>query len=147
MADNGDSAMRLRFHHLGVVVDDIAARRPFYLGVLGYAIRTDVIHDPLQGAYVQFLALPGADHYLELVAPDGPQSKLARASKRGLPLHHVCYATPAIEASLRNLAEAGAMVIQDPVPAVAFDGRRIAWLVNDEGVLLELVEQGGPGEL
>jgi methylmalonyl-CoA/ethylmalonyl-CoA epimerase len=138
---------RLRFHHVGVVVQDIDAQRQFYVESLGYTVRTEVIHDPLQGAFVQFLALPGADHYVELVAPDGPESKLVRASRRGLPLHHLCYATPAIEASLRSLAAAGALVFQEPVPAVAFGGRRIAWLANEAGLLIELVEQGAPGEL
>jgi methylmalonyl-CoA/ethylmalonyl-CoA epimerase len=138
---------QLRFHHVGVVVADIHTRRQFYVESLGYSARTGVIHDPLQGAFVQFLALPQADHYLELVAPDAPDSKLARAAKRALPLHHLCYATPAIEAALGRLAAGGALVFQEPVPAVAFSGLRIAWVVNEEGLLVELLEQGGPGEL
>ena len=33
------------------------------------------------------------------------------------------------------------MVIQEPTPAVAFGGRRIAWLMGDDRVLTELVER------
>jgi methylmalonyl-CoA/ethylmalonyl-CoA epimerase len=140
------SAVHLRFHHIGIVVDDIDNRRRFYEESLGYTARTGVIHDPVQSAFVQFLVLHQADHYLELVAPDGPASKLALASKKGQPLNHLCYATPAIEAALESFAEAGSLVFQLPVPAVAFNGRRIAWLMNSEGLLIELVEQGAPSD-
>ena len=37
----------------------------------------------MQTAYVQFLALAGESMFLELVAPDGPGSKLAHALARG----------------------------------------------------------------
>jgi methylmalonyl-CoA/ethylmalonyl-CoA epimerase len=50
-----------------------------------------VLHDRLQTAFVQFLKLAGDRTYLELVAPDGHESKLMNAAKRG-GLNHLCYA-------------------------------------------------------
>ena len=137
----------LKLHHIGVVVREIEEHRAFYVQSLGYRPVTGVIHDPLQTAYVQFLAIPGADHYLELVAPDGSNSKLAKASLAGSPLNHLCYSTPGIEEALRELAAAGALLVQNPVPAVAFEGRRIAWLFSPDQLLTELVERGPPGSL
>src|SRR5262249_46806044 len=102
---------------------------------------------PRQTAYVQFLSIPGADHYLELVAPDGAASKLMKASRAGVPLNHLCYSTPGIEDALGKLAAAGALMVQDPVPAVAFGGRRIAWILSPDQMLTELVERGPPGTL
>jgi methylmalonyl-CoA/ethylmalonyl-CoA epimerase len=40
------------------------------------------MHDAAQTAYVQFLRLPGETSFIEFVAPDGPQSKLAAAIKK-----------------------------------------------------------------
>jgi len=140
------SALQLRLHHVGIVVADIDEKRRFY-EALGYTLRTGVIHDPVQTAYVQFLQLGDGDTFIELVAPDGPESRLARASKKGLPLNHLCYATTGIDATLEYLETQGALVVHSPVPAVAFDGRPIAWVMGPDGVLMELVEDGGPGAL
>jgi hypothetical protein len=45
------------------------------------------------------------------------------------------------------LKESACFVIQNPVPAVAFDGRFIAWLMTPDGLLIEIVERGPEGSL
>jgi catechol 2,3-dioxygenase-like lactoylglutathione lyase family enzyme len=137
----------LRLHHTGILVREIEPAAARYVRRMGYWLRTEKLHDPVQTAYVQFLALPGERTLLELVAPDGPQSRLANAASKGGGLHHLCYATPDIEASCGDWRASGFFLIRDPTPAVAFRGRRIAWLMSPEHVLLELVEQGREGEL
>ena len=81
----------LRFHHIGLVVRAIEEFRAFYVDVLQYSPRTPVIHDPIQTAFVQFFSIRGSDHYIELVAPDSDRSKLWKASRKGMPLNHLCY--------------------------------------------------------
>jgi methylmalonyl-CoA/ethylmalonyl-CoA epimerase len=137
----------LRLHHVGVAVRTIEESRPFYINALGYRERTPVIHDPVQTAYVQFFSIPGADHYIELVAPDSATSKLREASRKGLPLNHLCYSCANIANSVAYLKESGCFIIQGPVPAVAFDGRLIAWLMTPDSLLTELVERGPEGSL
>jgi methylmalonyl-CoA/ethylmalonyl-CoA epimerase len=137
----------LRLHHIGVVVRGIEEFRAFYVDVLRYRERTPVIHDPIQTAFVQFLRIPGADHYLELVAPDSENSKLRTAARRGPALNHLCYSCDNITAMISFMKESGCLVIQDPVPAVAFDGRFIAWLMAPDGLLIEVVERGLEGSL
>jgi hypothetical protein len=73
----------LALHHVGFAVAAIELTTRSYVTRYGYAIRTPVIHDPLQTAFVQFLALPGDHVYLELVSPDGPASRLSSAVRRG----------------------------------------------------------------
>jgi methylmalonyl-CoA/ethylmalonyl-CoA epimerase len=138
--------MQLDLHHIGVAVEDIAEKREAYR-VLGYIERTDIIHDPVQTAYVQFFQVPGADHYLELVAPDGPRSKLEKATKRKQPLHHLCYAVSDIFAACHLLQESGWWLVSEPTPAVAFDQRNIAWLASPDLLIIELVERGPAGSL
>ncbi len=143
----GAPAGGLGLHHVGVLVADIPAAAADYARRFGYGPRTGVIHDPEQTAFVQFLALPGVPTYLELVSPDGPGSKLANALARGGGLNHLCYDCDDIEATCDRLREDGLMLVRAPVPAAAFEGRRIAWLVGRDRIPVELVERGAPGEL
>jgi methylmalonyl-CoA/ethylmalonyl-CoA epimerase len=137
----------LRLHHIGLVVRAIEESRTFYLDVLQYRERTPIIHDPIQTAFVQFFSIPGSDHYIELVAPDSDTSKLREASRKGKPLNHLCYSCHNIAHMVSFLKESGCIVRQDLIPAVAFDGRFIAWLMTPVGLLIELVERGPEGSL
>ncbi|HUD73188.1 MAG TPA: VOC family protein [Dongiaceae bacterium] len=134
--------MTTRLHHIGIAVHDLAAAQEELTRLLGYRVRSVVIHDPVQTAHVQFLQLEGDPACVELVTPDGPASKLTGALKRGGGLNHLCYAVDDIEAACRRLSEGGMLIVQEPVAAVAFPGRRIAWLMGGARVLTELVEEG-----
>ena len=134
-------------HHVGVLVPDLAQATATQKESFGYLAASDIIHDPTQTAYAQFLRLPGSPIFLELITPDGPQSKIANALGKGGGLHHICYATTGIEQACEDLRAKGSFVIQRPVPAVAFPGRRIAWLMQPDKTLVELVEKGRDGEL
>jgi methylmalonyl-CoA/ethylmalonyl-CoA epimerase len=135
----------LRLHHIGVVVPRIEEFHTFYVDVLQYKQCTSVIHDPVQTAFIQFFEIPGSDHYLELVAPDSETSKLQKAARKRQSLNHLCYSCENIVRSVALLKESGCLVIQNPVAAVAFDGRLIAWLMTTHGLLLEIVERGLEG--
>ena len=111
-----------------------------YINCFGYVLATLVIHDPLQTAFVQFLKLAGDRTYLEFVAPDGPESKLVSASKRG-GLNHLCYTVGPLEEAVAQLEQAEARVISEPKPGVAFGGRRICWLCGEDPLRIELVER------
>jgi methylmalonyl-CoA/ethylmalonyl-CoA epimerase len=142
-----DASYGFKLHHVGIVTPVIEEQRAFYVDVLKYRQITAVIHDPIQTAFVQFFAIPGADHYIELVAPDSESSKLQRAARKGLPLNHLCYSCENTAEALSFLKESGCMMISDIVPAVAFDGRSIAWVMSPDGLLIELVERGPEGSL
>lgn len=134
-----------RLHHVGHLVRDIEVATTRFRDVLGYRVESDVIHDPVQTAYVRFLRKPGADHWLELVSPAGDGGKLARALESGVTLHHYCHETDDIDAALAHARDNGFAVIAAPVPAVAFPGRRIAWVMDRSRLLVEFVESGeGP---
>lgn len=139
--------MNLTLHHIGVLVGDIPKTAAFYTECLGYKRESDIIHDPAQSAYVQFFRLPPDRVYLELVSPDRPNSKLSNALKKGGGLNHVCYAIDDITTGCEELRTCGLFLISSPLPAVAFKGRRIAWLMGKDRVIIELVERGKEGEL
>jgi methylmalonyl-CoA/ethylmalonyl-CoA epimerase len=137
----------LSLHHVGVAVNDISQAADSFIARFGYKVKSAVIHDPAQTAHVQFLQLPGDSVYLELVSPDRSDSKLTNALNKGGGLNHICYSTSDIDACCRQLRALGLFLLQAPVPAAAFPGRRIAWFMGQDRVPIELVEKGPPGEL
>jgi methylmalonyl-CoA/ethylmalonyl-CoA epimerase len=134
--------MRFQMHHVGIVVEDLAASASEYVRRYGYEIVSSPIEDPVQTAIVQFLRLPGAATYLELVTPRGEDSKLRGALKQKRHLNHVCYAVDDIDAVCAGLRDDGMFLLQAPVVASAFRPRRIAWLMGSDGIPVELVEAG-----
>jgi methylmalonyl-CoA/ethylmalonyl-CoA epimerase len=133
-------------HHVGYAVKAIESVSEVYVTRFGYALRTPVIHDPSQTALVQFLSLPGDRVYLEFVSPDGPESRLANAVRKGGGLNHLCYIADNLEQAVDWLVQSGLILVSPPLPAVAFAGRRICWLVGDDLLPIELVERTDLGD-
>ena len=135
------AAPRLTLHHVGVLVSEVAEAAASYTARFGYEVVGPAVHDPNQTAWVQFLRLPGDTVYLELVAPDGAKGRLNSALEKGGGVHHLCYATEDIEGTCSQLRGQGLFLIHAPESARAFGGRRIAWLMGKDRVLVELVER------
>ena len=131
----------LSLHHIGYAVKEIDSSAAAYVARYGYQLSTPVIHDPLQTALVQFLRLSTDQAFLEFVAPDGPESKLTNAVKRGGGLNHLCYICGPIEEAIAHLEATGMRLISEPKPGLAFAGRRICWLLGDDRLPIELVER------
>jgi methylmalonyl-CoA/ethylmalonyl-CoA epimerase len=136
----------LRLHHIGYAVKQIGPLAEIYTQRYGYEFSTPIIHDPLQTALVQFLRLHGDQAYLEFVAPDGPESKLAFAAKRG-GLNHLCYSCGPLEQAIAELEDTGARLLSEPQTAVAFAGRRICWIIGEDPLPIELVERRDDDDL
>jgi methylmalonyl-CoA/ethylmalonyl-CoA epimerase len=132
-------------HHVGILVSNIEQATEDYIRRYGFEIRSPIVHDPNQTAYVRFLSLQGDSVFVELVSPDRPESKLSNALRKGGGLNHLCYAVDDIEFACKELREQGMYLLQKPVQAVAFPGRRIAWLIGGDRIPIELVERGPDG--
>jgi methylmalonyl-CoA/ethylmalonyl-CoA epimerase len=135
------AAPSLILHHVGYAVKEIEPMTALYVERFGYEIASPVIHDPLQTALVQFLRIPGSPTYLEFVAPDGPASVLANVVAKGGGLNHLCYTCGPLEEAIEYLRATQMVPLSEPKPAVAFDGRRICWLMGRDRSPVELVER------
>jgi methylmalonyl-CoA/ethylmalonyl-CoA epimerase len=129
-----------RFHHVGIAVRRLDTATSSYQDLFGYRLVSGPYDDPVQRVSVCFLSRGGEDTVLELVAPLGPDSPIDRVLKKGGGPYHVCYEVPDISAAISHLRERDTFLISGPVPAVAFDGRTIAWLMTGASLLVELVE-------
>jgi len=135
--------MQRRFHHVGFVVPDIARGMEGFVRSLAAAWDGRVFEDPLQKVRVAFLAARPGDPLIELVEPVGEDSPVRRfLTDRGGGLHHVCYEVADLEEQMNDLKARGSTIVRRPRPAVAFGGRRIAWVVTPEKLVVELLERG-----
>lgn len=134
-----------QLHHVGVLVKDIEAETRNFVERFRYVIESSIIEDRTQTAWVRFLRQEGASSWIELITPNGEDSKLTSALKTGGGLHHFCYEVVDLEMARNDLRKAGMMLLGAAVPAAAFPGRSIAWLMGLNRILVELLEAGnGP---
>lgn len=135
-------ATPLRLHHVGFVVANIEQAMPGFLRSLAAEWDGQVFHDPLQRVRVAFLATRKEDPLIELVEAAGDDSPVLRfLQERGGGLHHLCYEVANLEDELAEFRARGAVIAKRPKPAVAFAGRRIAWVISAEKLLIELLEE------
>jgi methylmalonyl-CoA/ethylmalonyl-CoA epimerase len=130
------------FHHVGYVVSSIADIGGDFARSLGAEWDGVIIHDPLQEARVTFLRCGGPETpAVELVEPAGDKSPLHKIVAKGGGLHHICYEVDSLDAQLAQSRAAGCLVVKNPLPAVAFGGRRIAWAYTRQKLLVEYLER------
>jgi methylmalonyl-CoA/ethylmalonyl-CoA epimerase len=132
---------RFRYHHVGIAVQDLKTAIPAYKKFFGYELVSGPFDDPIQKVSVCFLTLKTGDPLIELVAPLGPVSPIDRILKRGGGTYHICYEVSDLGAAIEHMRKLGALLLNDPAPAVAFAMRNIAWLMAAEAnLLVELLQ-------
>jgi len=136
-----DEVRPLALHHVGFVVADIASAMEGFLRSLNASWNQQIWEDPLQRVKVAFLTTSPGVPQIELVEPVGDRSPVRKfLVEKGGGLHHCCYETDNLKAELQAFRSRRAILVRPPQPAVAFGGRRIAWLLTQENLLVELLE-------
>ena len=145
-------AKRFRLHHVGLAVAEFEPALEFLTGFLGYRAVLGPFDDPIQKVRVLFLtaAAPAVSAEsgpasepaeLELVAPLTADSPIrSMLAKSGGGTYHSCFETADLDGALDDARAQGCVVVSMPAPAVAFEGRRIAWIYTPTRLLVELVE-------
>ncbi len=129
------------FHHVGFVVASIQDSVQSFAASLEAIWDGEIIHDPNQVVRVTFLrGKHAADPLVELVEPAGEKSPVLSFLQRGGGLHHICYQVDNLEEQLRRSRAAAGLITRPPLPAVAFGGRRIAWVYTKNKLLIEYLE-------
>lgn len=130
-----------RFHHLGVATTSLKRDVRAY-GLIGYRPEGKEFADERQGVRGQFLAENGAPR-LELLEPLPGSETLSPFLAHGVKCYHHAYEVDAIDAAIEALRAAHAKLIRPPTPAVAFQERRIAFLMLPNGWIVELIDSPG----
>ena len=131
-----------KLRHVGVAVPSLNPATDTLSTLFGYRVISGPFDDPIQKVSVNFLTQSDNDvAEIELIAPLGQDSPItAMLAKSGGGAYHLCFETSDIEQALVHAKNNGCIVISGPVPAVAFNGRRIAWIYTKSRQLFELVE-------
>jgi methylmalonyl-CoA epimerase len=130
-----------RLDHLGIAVADLEAARRRYVDDLGFA---EVARETLPEQGIVALLLDGGNCRVELIAPHGEKSPIARfLDRRGEGLQQAAFEVESMDEALAALAERGIAPIAPP--SMGAGGLRICFLhpMDTHGVLLELVEYPG----
>lgn len=141
----GSSAAGVSFvvHHLGIAVPDMEAAIRSYQEALGLVLVGGPVDDPIQRVRVCFLASsPSSEVSLELISPLAGSSPIDQYLSKGVGAYHVCYRVADMPRALEHMRAAGCVLVSGPVPATAFGGKPIAWLLLPSRQLVELVEGG-----
>jgi methylmalonyl-CoA/ethylmalonyl-CoA epimerase len=125
--------------HIGIVVGSVEGAVTYYLEQFGLRTVGARIVDPLQDVELQFLE-DDRGVRLELIRPLSADSPAARALKYGGGLNHICYRVADLQSSVNALLATDAKLVRAPQPAVAFNGRSVAFLYTRQRELVELVE-------
>ena len=126
-------------HHIGIAVADLEAALPFYRQAFGFTVASGPFDDPIQKVKVCFVGC--APCLIELIAPLAQDSPINRTLAKGIGAYHLCYEVDEVPATLDALRAQGCLPVSGPVPAVAFGGRKIAWLMTPTQQLVEILER------
>ncbi len=128
-----------KIDHIAIVVEDLERALGVYRDALGMTV-TDVREMPEQDVKMAFL--PTGDSEIELLEPINPDSGIARyLAKRGEGLHHICLEVDDIEATLADLKDRGAQLIDETPKRGAYGKIAFIHPKGAHGVLIELVER------
>ena len=131
--------MFTRIDHIGVAVNEIDASLKLYSEAFGLqVVHREVVEE--QG--VEAVLLDVGENHVELLAPLGPETPVGKfLARKGPGLHHVAYQVSDIEATLRELKDAGLELI-DEQPRIGIRASRVAFLHprSSDGVLTEIVQ-------
>lgn len=135
----------LVFHHIGVACNAEAFTRGSdrqSLELLGYSAEGEPWVDERLGMRGQFMVGGNGAPRVELVAPQGDQSPVQSWLKQGVKLYHLAFLATDFFAEIERMQAQRAKLMFPPTPAVAFDSRRIAFVMLPNLLLVEIIEKG-----
>jgi methylmalonyl-CoA/ethylmalonyl-CoA epimerase len=131
----------VRFHHVGYAVESIDQYlNDFMVPLFAPVSVSETFTDHTQQVRVCFVEMQGGT-VIELVEPLGPDSPVndVIGSTRG-GVYHLCYEVDDLDAVIKTFRKKRCMPLGAPVPAAAFNNRRIVFLLTPQRDLIELVE-------
>lgn len=126
------------FHHLGYATTSLKHERAFF-SFLGYRQEAEAFTDRTQGVAGCFLTGPGPR--IELLENLPGATTLTNWLNAGVKIYHFGYQVAELESAIEWTRSQRAKVIVAPVPAAAFAGRRISFVMFPNRLLLELIER------
>jgi methylmalonyl-CoA/ethylmalonyl-CoA epimerase len=129
----------MKINHLGIATNGLDEALKFWADSLGLEnVHTETVEDQK----VRVAMLPIGESRIELLEPTSDDSPISKfLEKRGPGIHHIAIEVDDIEASLKQLKDKGARLI-DESPRIGAENCLVAFVhpSSTGGVLLELVQ-------
>jgi methylmalonyl-CoA/ethylmalonyl-CoA epimerase len=129
----------MKINHLGIATNGLDEALKFWADSLGLEnVHTETVEDQK----VRVAMLPIGESRIELLEPTSDDSPISKfLEKRGPGIHHFAIEVDDIEASLKQLKDKGARLI-DESPRIGAENCLVAFVhpSSTGGVLLELVQ-------
>jgi methylmalonyl-CoA/ethylmalonyl-CoA epimerase len=141
MSGSDGAVTILRFHHIGYAVQNIRSYLDeFFIPLFAPLDVTEPVTDPIQRVRVCF-ARVGEGPTIEFVEPLDAESALSSVigSIRG-GVYHLCYEVDDLDEAMKVFRRKRCMPVGKPVPALAFNNRRIVFFLTPQHDLIELLE-------
>ncbi|MDQ3987062.1 MAG: methylmalonyl-CoA epimerase [Actinomycetota bacterium] len=133
-----------KIEHVALAVSDMEEALAHYREMWG--LEPDH-RERVEDQGVEEAMLPLGSSYLQLIAPTGPDTTVARFLERqGEGLHHIAYEVDDIEQTLEELKANGARLI-DEQPRRGGRGHTVAFIhpKGNRGLLVELIQRTSQG--
>lgn len=125
------------FHHIGYATRSLVREREFFK-YLGYMQKGLEFSDPKQGVLGCFLEGPGPR--IELLENLSGSDTLTPWLNAGTKMYHLAFQVEDIDHAIDWARSKRGRMTVAPVPAIAFNGRRICFFAFREGPMLEFIE-------
>lgn len=138
-----DFDIKFSLHHIGYAVANIEESILMHR-VLGYCRDTKIIDDTSRDVRIAFIKNKMNDSLIELISPMNDKSPITATLKERKNVaspYHVCYEVDNINRAISWLKRKKFILISSVTPAVAFNNRNVAFLINKEAGLIELLEK------
>lgn len=128
--------MNLEFHHLGVACRRISTSLNYYQS-LGYIQESELFVDPVIGIKCLFIKLQDSPR-IELCEALPGNDALSPWLASGSPIYHLAFK---VNVPLEDFkTTSGEKIVFGPIPAVAFQGKKVWFTLRANRQLVEYIE-------
>ncbi|WP_395303171.1 VOC family protein [Pectobacterium polonicum] len=130
----------MKLHHFGFLSKKINETVNTFI-LLGHKTISDIIRDDIRGVDIVFLT-SNTNELIEIVSPYTENSIVNNLIKKSSnSLYHIAYSVDDIDENIFNLQHKGFILIDPPKPAIAFNGKKVAFLISSNVGMIELIEE------
>lgn len=128
----------MKFHHIGYLTDNFKSSFNSFK-ILNYYKKGKLIKDDLLQVKIQFLENSN-NHLIELVKPYKKNVGLINIFKKKIFAYHFAYKVDDLNNSINKLKKKFKIIV-NPVPAKAFNNKKVAFLKMKNSFIIELIEK------
>ncbi|KEF40313.1 Glyoxalase/Bleomycin resistance protein/Dioxygenase superfamily [Schinkia azotoformans MEV2011] len=127
-----------KFHHIGLACKNLEKEIKMH-EKLNYFRESQIFEDANQK--IKGVFMKNGEFRIELLEALNKDSPINNYLKKGIRMYHQCFTTENLDVAIKFLINEGAVLVAEPIEAVAFNKRKIAFLYLRTQMLIELIEE------